>query len=59
MRNNMQHIRQLIDALNNTPDGEEREIIQEEIWLLEEEMEYNEDEEYKARHFNNSHDIFQ
>lgn len=59
MRNNMQQIKKLVDEMNNTADGEEREAIQEEIWLLEEEMEYNDDEEYKARHFNNNHDIFQ
>ena len=39
MHNGMQRMRQLTEALNSTDDELEREAIQEEIWLIEEEME--------------------
>ena len=52
----MQRIKQLVYALDKI---DEREAIQEEIWMLEEAMEFNEGEEYKERRFNSNHNIFQ
>ena len=59
MRNNMQRIKELAAMLDTIKDEDTKDLIQEELWMLEEEMEYCDDEEYKSRHFNKSHDVFQ
>ena len=55
----MQRIRQLLVALDGTDDQDEQDEIQEEIWALEEAMEFNENEEYKERHVNSKNNAFQ
>ena len=50
MRNEMQQIRILSEQLDNVTDPREKERIQEEIWALEEEMEFSDEREYKANH---------
>lgn len=52
MRNAMQRLRTLTEALDNLDPSqeEEREKIQEEIWELEEEMEFNDEHEYRMNH---------
>lgn len=56
MRVNMQRIKQLVELLDNTDDESERESIQDEIWTLEEELEYEEGEVYKSRHTGDSYE---
>lgn len=50
MRDKMQQIRHLSQLLDNANDAEEIERIQEEIWLLEEEMEMEQEAEYSGHH---------
>lgn len=56
MRDKMQQIRYLSQQLDNVSDPEERERIQDEIWLLEEEMEIEQEAEYKGLHGRSSVD---
>lgn len=52
MRNEMQNIKILSELLDKTIDPVERERIQDEIWALEEDMEFDDDLEYKINHHN-------
>lgn len=52
MRNEMQQIKILSELLDKTTDQHERERIQDEIWLLEEEIAEYEEMEYKSNRSN-------
>ena len=56
MRDRMQQIRYLSQQLENTVDPDEVERIQEEIWILEEEMELEQESEYKGNHNRSNYD---
>jgi hypothetical protein len=58
MRYDMRRMKQLMAALENTTDQDEIDDIQDEMSLLEEELNYNEAEEYKERHYNSKYDVF-
>ena len=59
MRYDMRRMRQLMALLENATDKEEIEAIQDEITMLEEELNYYENEEYKIRHHNSKYDVFE
>jgi hypothetical protein len=50
MRDKMQQIRHLSKQLENATTDQDMERIQEEIWRLEEEMEFEQESEYKDYH---------